>query len=140
MFEGFKDYTDLPDLQEDRSKALDLTYIIMKQLDTIRVIASREFHQGILLRSDSGVVRNYLPDVLESYKKAIFNLVDLLETYAEKEEGKTNLIDIKQKDGEEEYDYCRRLLRMCLQRLKEMGVLPDEKRISEIIKLKKGKK
>lgn len=130
----------MPDLQEDRSKALDLTYVIMKQLDTIRVIASREFHKSMLLYSDSGQVRTYLPDVLESYKKAIFNLVDLLETYSDKDKSKINLIDTKQKQNESEYNFCRRLLRKCLLRLKEMGVLPDESKISEIIKLKNKKK
>ena len=77
---SYIDFSDLPDLQEDRTKTLDLTYIIMKQLDTIRVIASREFHKGLILYTDSGAVKNYLPNVLESYKKAINNLVDLIRT------------------------------------------------------------
>ena len=131
----YDDYMGFPDVQEDRSKTLDLNYIIVKQLDTIRVIASREFHKAILLYGDGGQVRNYLPDVLESYKKAIFNLVDLLETYTK--DGELSLLSIKQEEGESEYEYCRRLLRTCLKRLKEMGVLPDEKKISEVVRVKK---
>lgn len=122
----YQEFYNLPDAQEDRSKSIDLDFVIMRQLDTIRNIASREFHKGIILYGESGLARTYLPDVLESYKKAINNLVDLLSIY----DNKNVLI----KPEKENYENYRKVLRSCLNLLKSLGILPDEKGLFEIIK------
>lgn len=122
--------SEMPDAIDSRSKDLDLSFIMWKQIDTIRNIASREFHSSILLYNDSGSLRNYLPDVLESYCNAIENLHILLSPYTDKEF--TDAVEKLDEKGDKR-DYHREIYVQCLLLLKRMRLLPKKHRIAETI-------
>lgn len=130
----YDDFSDLGDLQDDTKKSLDLTFIIMRQIDTIRNIASREFHKAIILYSDGGMARTYLPDVLESYCNAIENFEMLLIPYQD-DEYKDNTKDLP-KDRK---DRGKIVYKQCLLLLKRLQILPKEHIIAEKIQPRKAK-
>lgn len=108
-------------LAEYDAKEISLPYIITMQLDTIRLIASREFHKGIILYNDQGMVRNYLPDVLESYCNAIDNLSILLTPYKDNEWS-----DPEKGENTDKKVYWQNVYKACLMLLKRLTLLPDE--------------
>jgi hypothetical protein len=132
-------YNDFMDVTQDEGKVedLNLSLIIMRQVDTIRGISSREFHKGIILHGDSGMVRNYLPDVLESYCNAIENLGVLLTPYYDDlfVERMKVVERVKDKRG-----YHKALFVECLGLLKRLGLLPKERLMAEAIKPRDARK
>jgi len=127
MVDGYGDYmNDQYDIQDDRSKNLDVSYLIMKQLDTIRLISSREFHIGIKLYQDDGLLSGYVPDVLESYISAINNLSDMISVYSF-QPAEIPIIN----DRKKMYENARKELRRCIMKIKRLGILPTDKKLWE---------
>lgn len=121
------------DMQDDRSKTLDITFIIMKQLDAIMRISSREFHTGIKLYREAGLLSGYIPDVLKSYISAINNLADLLSVYDFKPSKKIDM-----NDRDKAYEMAREQLRLCIKKIKDLGILPQQKMVIDVVKVRKS--
>jgi len=127
--------SNMIDSSEMIGKNLDLSFIMWKQIDTIRNIASREFHKSILLFNDSGSARNYLPDVMESYCNAIENLEILLWPYLDKEYEKAKNSISK----DDKLKYFKEIYKECLMQLKRMKLLPKKHIVAERIQPRKYK-
>lgn len=123
-----EDFGSLEEQASQRDETnLSLAILLAVQLNKIIHISSREFHDGIVLYGDGGLVRSYLPNVLESYCNAIENLCLIISPYYDEEYLKeVGEVDRSLK-ADAKREYWKKVYIACMKLIKRVGMLPNEK-------------
>ena len=118
---NFEDVEDQANQKDEQS--LSLPFLLANQINRLIVTSTREFHDGIVLYGDGGLVRGYLPNVLESYCNGVITLSVLISPYWDEK----YYSEVELEKVENKFIYHKNIFIACMRLIKRLGLIPSEK-------------